>query len=73
MEVDVLGIDLAKQVFQLHGADRKGQALHRAKVSRAGLMAAITALKPKLVVMEACGSAHHWARCLKAQGIEAKL
>jgi transposase len=63
---DVLGIDLAKQVFQLHGADRKGQALHRAKVSRAGLMAAITALKPKLVVMEACSSAHHWARRLKA-------
>ena len=73
MEVDVLGIDLAKHVFQLHGASRKGEVLHRSKVSRAGLMAAITALKPKLVVMEACCSAHHWARRLKAQGIEAKL
>jgi transposase len=73
MEVDILGINLAKKVFQLHGADRRGHVLHRSKISRAGLMTAITALRPKLVVMEACCSAHHWARRLKAQGIEAKL
>jgi transposase len=47
--------------------------LHRSKVSRPGLLAAIGKLKPRLVVMEACSSAHHWARCLQAMGIEAKL
>ena len=34
MDIDILGIDLAKRVFQLHGADRSGRALHRAKVTR---------------------------------------
>jgi transposase len=73
MEVDVLGIDLAKHVFQLHGTSRSGLVLHRSKVSRPGLLAAIAKLKPRLVVMEACSSAHHWARCLQTMGIEAKL
>jgi transposase len=57
---------LAKKVIQHNGADRKGHELHRSKISRAGMMTAITALRPKLVVMEACCSAHHWARRLKA-------
>ena len=73
MEVDVLGIDLAKRVFQLHGVDRTGRALHRSKVSRGTLLKSITDLSPRLVVMEACSSAQHWARRLKALGIEAKL
>ncbi len=73
MEIDVLGIDLAKRVFQLHGATRSGLAVHRSKVSRPGLLQAIAALQPKSVVMEACSSAHHWARRLKAMGIEARL
>ncbi|WP_028996679.1 IS110 family transposase [Azohydromonas australica] len=73
MEVDVLGIDLAKQVFQLHGASRSGLVVHRSKVSRQGLLTAVRNLKPRLVVMEACSSAHYWARRLQAMGIEAKL
>jgi len=73
MQIDVLGIDLAKHVFQLHGASRGGAVLHRSKVSRASLLLAILRLQPRLVVMEACASAHHWARHLLRQGIEVKL
>lgn len=73
MEIDVLGIDLAKRVFQLHGASRSGLVLHRSKVNRPGLMAAIDKLWPRLVVMEACSSAHHWARRLQGMGIEVRL
>jgi transposase len=73
MQIDVLGIDLAKRVFQLHGATRNGVVVHRSKVSRPGLMQAILRLQPRLVVMEACGSAHHWARQLQARGIEVRL
>jgi transposase len=73
MEIDVLGIDLAKRVFQLHGAGRSGSALHRSKVSRPGLIEAITRLNPRTVVMEACASAHHWARRLQSMGIAVRL
>jgi transposase len=73
MEIDVLGIDLAKRVFQLHGASRGGSALHRSKVSRPGLIEAITKLNPRTVVMEACASAHHWARRLQSMGIAVRL
>ena len=73
MNVDILGIDLAKRVFQLHGADRRGRALHRAKVSRPELMESIRQLQPRIIAMEACSSAHHWARQFQALGIEVKL
>jgi len=73
MEIDMLGIDLAKQVFQLHGADRRGQAVHRAKVSRGSLFEAVRSLKPRVVVMEACSTAHHWARRFQSLGIEVRL
>lgn len=73
MEVDVLGIDLAKRVFQLHGATRTGVVVHRSKVSRPSLVEAIRRLNPKLVVMEACSSAHHWARVLQGHGFEVRL
>jgi transposase len=73
MDIDVLGIDLAKRVFQLHGVDRGGRPLHRSKVSRALLVETVVSLHPRLVVMEACGSAHHWARRFQALGIEPRL
>ena len=46
-------------IFQLHGADRRGRVLHRAKVSRGSLFESVRMLKPRLVVMEACSSAQH--------------
>ena len=62
MGIDILGIDLAKQVFQFHRADRRGRVAHRAKVSRGSLFESLRTLKPRLVVMEGCSSTHHWAR-----------
>jgi transposase len=73
MEIDILGIDLAKQVFQLHGADRRGSVLHPAKVSRGSLFESVRTLKPRLIVMKACGSAHHWARRFQSLGTEVRL
>lgn len=73
MGIDILGIDLAKRVFQLHGANRHGHALHRSKVSRAALLEAVHALQPHVVAMEACSSAHHWGRRFRAMGIEVRL
>jgi transposase len=73
MEIDLLGIDLAKRVFQLHGADVRGRAVYRNKVSRAALIETVRALRPRTIAMEACGSAHHWARCFEEAGFEVRL
>jgi transposase len=73
MEIDILGIDLAKRVFQLHGADRRGHAVHRSKVMRDGFVEAVRSLRPRIVAMEACSSAHHWGRCFREMVIEVRL
>lgn len=73
MEIAILGIDLAKRVFQLHGADSRGRALHRSKVNRADLLTAVRELRPQIVAMEACGSAHHWARRFQEMGMDVRL
>ncbi|WP_158907480.1 IS110 family transposase [Burkholderia sp. L27(2015)] len=73
MEIDILGIDLAKHVFQLHGAERSGRAVHRSKVGRGALIETVHKLRPRIVAMEACSSAHHWARRFIALGIEVRL
>lgn len=73
MQIDVLGIDLAKRVFQLHGVTASGAIVYRSKVSRPSLLQAVERLEPRLVVMEACASAHHWARQLLGRGIAVKL
>jgi transposase len=57
-----IGMDIAKQVFQLHGADEAGSVVFRRKITRAKLLAFFASQAPCLVVMEACGGAHHWAR-----------
>jgi transposase len=59
MENYILGIHVAEQVFQVHGADRRGPAVHRANVSRGSLFEAVRTLAPGVVVMEECGTAHH--------------
>jgi len=73
MEVDLLGIDLAKRIFQLHGADRRGRVLRRSKISRPALLETVRHLRPRVVAMEACSSAHHWARRFQELGIEVRL
>jgi len=68
-----IGLDLAKRVFQVHGMDHAGQTVLRKKVRRAQVLKFFATLPPCLVGMEACGSAHHWARELSAQGHQVRL
>jgi len=73
MQIEILGIDLAKRVFQLHGADRQGRTVYTAKVMRAAFLETVRELHARIIAMEACGSAHHWARCFRAMGMEVRL
>jgi transposase len=68
-----IGIDLAKQIFQLHGVDRYDKASVRKKLSRAQMHGYFKALPPTLIGMEACGSSHYWGRVLSAYGHTVKL
>ena len=75
MKLSHVGVDLAKNVFQLHGVDRSGKAVWRRRLRRhQWLSALIKATDTSCVIgMEACTSAHHWARQLQAHGYEVKL
>jgi len=73
MEITTIGIDLAKSVFQVHGVDRHGKAVLRKKLDRASLLEFFIKLSPCVIGMEACGSAHYWARKLMAMGHTVKL
>lgn len=69
----MIGVDLAKNVFQLHGASMTGQLRFRKKLSRQNFSKFMAEHPPALVVMEACGSAHYWAREMVRLGHEVKL
>lgn len=73
MTVAVLGIDLAKRVFQLHGVDSRGRAVVARRVSRGKLVETVLQLAPQVVAMEACCGAHHWGRRFRDLGIEVRL
>ena len=63
MAIITIGIDLAKNVFAVHGVDETGKpVLVRPAVKRAALLELIAKLPPCLIGMEACTGAHHWAR-----------
>lgn len=64
MKIKTIGIDLAKDVFQLHGVDEFGNMVLRKQVKRAQLAIFISNLPVSLVGMEACSGAHYWARKL---------
>ena len=72
-EITTIGLDLAKQVFQVHGADASGVAVLKKRLSRGKVLAFFAKQAPCLVAMEACGSAHHWAREIRALGHEVRL
>lgn len=72
-DVTIIGLDLAKTVFQVHGADDKGQAVLRKKMRRGQVLKFFASLSPCLVGLEACGSAHYWAREITVLGHEVKL
>lgn len=72
-EVSVLGIDLAKNHFSLCGVDEKGQEVFRKSVRRNQLVKTVIQVKPKLVVVEACGGAHHWCRVFTSHDLKVKM
>jgi transposase len=74
MAIVTLGIDLAKNVFALHGVDATGKpALVRPSVARGKLLELVASLAPCLIGMEACSGAHHWARLFQAHGHTVRL
>jgi transposase len=73
MERIMIGLDIAKNVFQLHGEDERGRVVFRKRLGRAALPRFLAAQPPALIGMEACGSAHYWARQLTALGHEVRL
>ena len=74
MSIITVGIDLAKNVFAVHGVDDNGKpALVKPKVSREHLLPLIAQLPPCLIGMEACSGAHHWARLFRQHGHTVKL
>jgi transposase len=69
----MIGVDLAKNVFQLHAASMTGHLQFRKKLSREMFLRFMAQQRPAVVVMEACGSAHYWAREIIGLGHEVKL
>ena len=73
MQITTIGLDLAKHWFQVHGVDANGQVVIRRKLRRGEVLAFFQSLTPCLVGMEACATAHYWARELSALGHTVKL
>jgi hypothetical protein len=60
--IKIIGLDIAKNVFHVHGVDEAGQPALRRKLRRAEVLRLFCHLEPALVGIEACHTAHHWAR-----------
>lgn len=73
MDIKVIGLDLAKNVFQVHGIDDSGRALLRRQLKRREVCGFFANLAPVLVGMEACGGAHYWAREIAKLGHTVKI
>ena len=73
MKITTVGIDLAKNVFQIHAVDERATVVLRKQLRRDQMTAFFANLPPCVIGMEACGSAHHWARTLKSLGHDARL
>ena len=73
MKITTIGIDLAKAVFQIHGVGERGKVAVRKQLKRSEMPSYFANLGPCLIGMEACGSAHHWARKLQGFGHTVKL
>ena len=73
MKITTIGIDLAKNVLQIHGANERGKKVFNKQLRSKQVLAYFAQLPPCLIGLEACGSAHHWARQLQAMGHTVKL
>lgn len=72
-KTSIIGIDLAKNVFQLHGADRFGKRTFTKRLKRHELASYITQLQPATIGIEACSGAHYWGRLFKEAGHKVKI
>jgi transposase len=72
-EVSIIGVDLTNQVFQLHRATAEGDVVFHKKLSRKLFLAFMQTHPGYRVAMEACATAHHWARTLMALGHDVRL
>ncbi len=73
MNISTIGLDLAKNVFQVHGIDNTGKVIVRRSLRRRQMIPFFSKLEPCLIGIEACGTSHFWARELQALGHEVKL
>src|SRR5271167_259617 len=73
MQVTTIGLDIAKNVFQVHGIGAKEKVVLRKRLRRSQVIAFFSALPPCLIGMEACATAHYWARELTKLGHEVPL
>src|SRR6202158_4835822 len=73
MQVTTIGLDIAKNVFQVHGIDATEKVVVRKQLRRSQVIAFFAALAPCLIGMEACATAHYWARELRKLGHEVRL
>src|SRR5512143_2607284 len=73
MKMTTIGLDLAKHVFQVHGVNERGQAVLKKSLKRTQVLSFFANLPPCRIGMEACSSAHYWARKLKTLGHTVKL
>jgi transposase len=71
--ITVLGIDIAKQVFHIVGMDNSGRVVLRKRLARSALLTFIANVPPVRIGMEACGSAHYWARQFREHGHDVRL
>jgi transposase len=71
--VTTIGLDIAKSVFQVHGVDATGNVIVRRQLKRRYVLAFFQKLPPCVVGIEACATAHHWSRALKAIGHTVRL
>ena len=72
-EISIIGIDLAKNIFQVHGAAADGSPIFRKKVRRSKLLSLLADVPTCIVAMEACASSHHWAREIGKLGHNVKM
>ena len=71
--ITVLGIDLAKNVFQLCGLNAAGEVVYTRSVKRKDFTRTVVQLSMEIVAMEACGSSHHWCRQFTGLGLKSKI
>src|ERR1043166_8582633 len=72
-EISMIGLDIAKNVFHIHGVNASGAPVLRRQLRRGQVEGFFAKLPPTLVGLEACGSAHHWARVISRCGHQVRL